>query len=231
MKFCALLFCLAIVLEASVSAGVIRGTVRAQGKPEAAQGSATGKYDSKKYKFLERINYDELRDFVVYIDEPLPEKPGTPARHEQVVTQKDGMFRPHVLPIAVGTQVDWPNHDDIFHNVFSISDIKQFDLGVYKDEKDKKDKSPSVLFDKQGRVDVFCSIHSQMHCIILVVPNPHFAVTDARRNYLINNIPPGTYTVKAWHERLPAQVKKVTVPATGEVTVDFTLTISGLPKS
>jgi hypothetical protein len=126
----------------------------------------------------------------------------------------------------VGTSVEWPNHDEIYHNVFSFSDTKPFDLGLYK----KDDPIQSVKFDKPGRVDVFCSIHSRMNCIVLVLENPYFAATDKKGKYLIQNVPPGAYKLKAWHERLPSLTKEITVAENGETKMDFTLGIINLPK-
>jgi hypothetical protein len=125
----------------------------------------------------------------------------------------------------VGTTVQWPNNDDIYHNVFSMSEAKQFDLGFYRSDEIKR-----VIFDKPGRVDVFCSIHTRMSCIILVLENPFFSSTDKNGNYRISNVPAGTYRLRAWHERLPGQVKTITVPETGEVIEDFVLSVTGLPK-
>jgi plastocyanin len=217
-------FCLILVvfLTQQGFSGTITGLVRAKGRPETEQ-DKDGKYDSRKFKFAEKVNYDELRDFVVYIDQPRAEKSATPPPTRDIVTQKDATFSPHVLAIPVGTTVKWPNQDDIFHNAFSISDTKQFDLGLYK----KGDKAEPQTFDKVGRVDVFCSIHKDMHCIILVLESPHFAATDNKNHYSITNVPAGTYRLKAWHERLPSVAKEVVVPAEGEVKVDFVLGFSG----
>jgi plastocyanin len=225
-----LLFLFAVAACINMQAGTIVGVVRAKGKEEASHDVAAGKYDSRKFKFVERVNYSELRDFVVYIDEPATQAPLPPADPVQVVTtkkitQKGAVFSPHVLPVVTGTIVEWPNHDDIFHNVFSISDAKPFDLGLYKHPEVKR-----ITFDKPGRIDVFCSIHSAMNCIILVLPTAHFATADERGRYAITNVPAGTYKLKAWHERLPCQVKEVTVPETGEVQIDFMLGIINLPK-
>jgi plastocyanin len=207
-------------------AGVITGTVTAHGKSEAEAAAGGGRYDSRKYKFVEKINYAELRDFVVFIDGPLTN--GLPATNlfRTVLTQKDATFQPHVLPVSVGASVEWPNKDDIFHNVFSMSEPKEFDLGLYKGNPTNK----IVTFDKRGRVDVFCSIHSQMHCVVLVLENPYFTTTDAKGHYALRDVPPGTYKLKAWHERLPAQTKEITVPENGEVEIDFMLGINNLPQ-
>jgi hypothetical protein len=87
-----------------------------------------------------------------------------------------------------------------------------------------------VKFEKPGKVDVFCSIHSRMSCIILVLENPYYATSNDKGHYSITNVPAGTYKLKAWHERLPSQVKEITVPESGEIKVDFTLGITNLPK-
>ncbi len=95
---------------------------------------------------------------------------------------------------------------------------------------DKKEKLPEVRFDKLGRVDIFCAIHTNMHCIILVLPNPFFAVADAKRRFVIKDVPAGTYRLRAWHERLPGQLREVVVPAQGDVKIDFVLGVAELPK-
>src|SRR5438552_14032342 len=118
------------VAAAASSAGTIMGTVHAEGKAGADLAAAGGKYESRKLKFVERVNYAELRDFVVYIDQAASFK-SEPLVKPLKVAQKDGTFTPHVLPVLVGSVVEWPNNDDIFHNVFSISDPKSFDLDLY----------------------------------------------------------------------------------------------------
>lgn len=205
--------------------GTITGKVKAQGRPEAKEDVEAGKYENSKYKFLERINYDQLSDFIVYVDQPSSGKSYPPSGPVQVVIQKNATFRPHVIPVLVGTVVEWPNNDDIYHNVFSISDPKPFDLGFYKHSEVKR-----VTFDKPGRVDVFCSIHKKMSCIVLVLTNPFFAATDKDGKYEIRNVPAGTYHLRAWDERLPSQIKDVTVTDTGSTVVDFVLSVTGLPK-
>ena len=218
------------LLVVVVHAGTITGSVRAKGKEGVDQDAAAGKYDSRKYKFAERIEYAELRDFVVYVVAPSGTNTTPSDQPAQITTtrrvnQQGAAFSPHVLPLLVGTTVEWPNNDDILHNAFSISDPKEFDLGLYKHPELKR-----VTFDKPGRVDVFCSIHKTMNCVILVLESPFFAATDPRGHYAITNVPPGTYKLKAWHERLPSQSREVTVPRDGEVRVDFTLGITDLPK-
>lgn len=222
MKTLLLLLC----FMTSARAGTIVGTVKAQPKPELAEsaGAGGGKYDSRKFKFVETVKYEDIKEFVVFIDSPMTNK-FEPPKTQRVVTQKDAVFRPHVMPVMAGTKVEWPNHDEIFHNVFSVSEAKEFDLGLYKDPTIK-----DVTFDKPGRVDVFCSIHSQMNCVILVLKNPFFAATDSKGQFRIQNVPAGTYKVKAWHERLPGQTKEITVPAEGEVRADFIVGVGNIAK-
>lgn len=215
------LLALAALLPAR--AGTITGTVTAHAPATPGDSAGGGGYASRRYKFVEKIDYDALQDFVVNIEQ-LVSPPPDPAAKK--IVQRDATFEPHVLPIVVGTTVRWPNEDDIYHNVFSMTDTQDFNLGFYKSE-----KVPEVRFDKLGRVDVFCAIHTNMHCIILVLPNPYFALVDGRHRFVIRDVPPGTYRLRAWHERLPAQVKEVTVPAEGEVKVDFVLGMAELPKT
>jgi plastocyanin len=213
----------------ALQAGTILGTVRAEGKAGAESDALCGKYDSRQFKFIERINYAELRDFLVFIDGPLgkvvpPEKPAQ-VKTERI-TQKGATFVPHVLPVVVGSVVEWPNNDDILHNVFSFSETHPFDLGLYKSPTQPK----PVTFDKPGRVDVFCSIHSRMSCVVMVLENPFFAMTNDKGRYVIENVPAGTYKLKAWHERLPSKAQEIIVPEKGEVKMDFVLGITGLPS-
>jgi plastocyanin len=208
-----------------INAGTVIGSVRAEGKAGLAEEGKSGRYDSRKFKFVDRVDYSNLSEFVIYIEGKLTNAPPFRAKTLQIVTQRDAVFRPHVLPLVAGSTVEWPNKDDIFHNVFSMSESNPFDLGLYKDPEMKK-----VTLQNSGRVDVFCSIHSKMSCVLLVLENPYFAVSDSSGRYKIENIPAGVYRLRAWHERLPAETREVTVAESGEVRVDFVLGIKGLPQ-
>ena len=227
------LFPIAVALLAAqaVLAGDITGTVRAEPKAGADQNQSATRaaYASRKFKFVEKVDYAAMKDFVVYLEGKI----GTNATPTNIVSvtanrvaQQSAVFSPHILPVLAGTTVEWPNRDEIFHNVFSISDAKQFDLDLYKGNPPEK----RVTFDQSGKVDVYCSIHENMHCVVLVMENPYFTMTDADGKFTITNVPPGTYKLKAWHERLPEDEQEIVVSASGTVTANFVLTIKNLPK-
>src|ERR1051326_2496748 len=132
--------------------------------------------------------------------------------------QRGERFVPHVLAITTGTTVDFPNSDRIYHNVFSLSKTKPFDLGRYA-----AGKSHALRFDRPGIVRVFCDIHSHMNAFILVFSHPFFSMTDADGRYRIDNIPPGTYNVVAWNEGVTTEPRPVTVVDNGIEEEDFTL--------
>src|SRR5580765_99508 len=135
-----------------------------------------------------------------------------------VLDQRDERFVPHVLAVTTGTIVDFPNSDRIYHNVFSLSKTKSFDLGRYA-----VGHSMPVRFDRPGIVRVFCDIHSHMNAFILVFNHPFFSVTDGDGRYRIDNIPPGTYNVVAWNEGLTSEPRAASVPDGGTTELDFQL--------
>jgi plastocyanin len=136
-----------------------------------------------------------------------------------VLDQRNETFIPHVLAITTGTTVQFLNSDKTYHNVFSLSRPKRFDLGRYP-----TGRSKSVRFDRPGIVRVFCEIHSHMSAFILVFAHRHFAVTNAKGEYRIEGLPPGTYTVAVWHPVLAAKARAVRVPDEGgDQELDFNL--------
>ncbi len=139
---------------------------------------------------------DEFQNIVVYLRSSELSMPATGDGPVAKIEQRGETFIPHVLPIVKGSTVSFPNEDPIFHNVFSLSGAKSFDLGRYP-----KGDTRSVTFEKSGIVPVFCHLHSDMSAIIVVLDNPFFAVPDQAGQYRIEGVPPGRYTLVAWHER------------------------------
>ena len=132
--------------------------------------------------------------------------------------QRNETFVPHVLAITVGTIVDFPNNDRTYHNVFSLSKTKRFDLGRYA-----AGHSEAVRFDHPGIVRVFCDIHSHMNAYIVVFSHRFYATTDAEGRYRIERVPPGTYTIIAWNEGDIRESKQVVVPDNAVVEADFSV--------
>ena len=132
--------------------------------------------------------------------------------------QRNETFVPHVLAVTSGTTVEFPNSDRIYHNVFSLSKTRSFDLGRYA-----VGRSKAVRFDRPGIVRVFCDIHSHMSAFILVFSHPFFSVTDAVGRYRIDDVPPGNYTLVAWNEGVSSESRVVAVTDGGSTESDFTL--------
>jgi plastocyanin len=149
-----------------------------------------------------------------------------------VMDQRNLEFRPHVLPVLVGSTVQFPNNDKVDHNIFSMSRTKKFNLGSYK-----PGDSKAVLFDKPGIVELRCDVHAEMAAYILVMKNPYFAVTDKKGNFQIpdenylqqagledlKDLATGKYFIKSWHEKLKTQKKTIAISEGGDVTVQLDL--------
>jgi plastocyanin len=118
------------------------------------------------------------------------------ARVDQVVriSQRGYQFRPAVLAVQTGSRVVFPNQDDEFHNVFSYSRAKRFDLGRFR----KDESSPVLTFDKPGLVKVYCEIHKHMRNLVLVLDTPWFTTSDAQGRFVLKNVPAGEYWLKAF---------------------------------
>lgn len=155
-----------------------------------------------------------------------------------VMDQRNLEFIPHVLPVLVGSTVQFPNNDQVDHNIFSMSRTKKFNLGSYK-----PGDSKAVLFDKPGIVEIRCDVHAEMAAYILVMKNPYFAVTDKNGHFEIldssyfkqaglkgaTDLLPGKYLIKTWHEKLKSQKKAIVVAENGEVTIQLGLS-RGVPS-
>jgi plastocyanin len=159
------------------------------------------------------------RRSVVYLD-PAPRAAfDTREEPRPRMDQRNETFFPHVLAIVAGTTVDFPNSDRTYHNVFSLSKTKSFDLGRYA-----VGRSKSVRFDRPGIVRVFCDIHSHMSAFILVFSHRYFSVVDGDGRYRLENVPPGAYTVVAWNESAALESRQVVIPeAGGDVEINFAL--------
>jgi plastocyanin len=133
------------------------------------------------------------------------------------VVQLGMQFRPALLPIRVGTSVAFPNGDDFYHNVFSYSKTKRFDLGRYR----KHDSPPVEVFEKPGPVKLYCEIHQHMRGVILVLDTPYFSRTETNGLYQLQNLPAGRYQLKAWIDEKHIYEKWVELEPGRQLHVDF----------
>jgi len=157
---------------------------------------------------------------VVFLDEL--EKPSTQTApgKRAVIQQIKKKFIPEILPIQVGTTVDFPNDDMVFHNVFSLSKTKNFDLGLYK-----QGESKSATFDKPGLVKIYCNIHPQMIAYILVLTNPHFTVTDRNGQFSLLYDNEGQVTVRTWYSKSSTfPEERVHITSAGVKDLNFGIT-------
>ncbi len=160
--------------------------------------------------------YRLSEEAVVYIESAGDSVTYEPPETHPTLNQRDLLFRPLVLPVLVGTTVDFPNNDKVFHNVFSYSQPKEFDLGRYP-----QGRSKSVTFDRPGVVSVYCEIHQYMYATILVLENPYFTVPDDDGIFILRDVPPGTYQLSLWFGRKKVSTKSVTVRANEVSAVNF----------
>ena len=152
---------------------------------------------------------------VVYLEGNFSKPAGTPVAQ---MTQKDLRFLPSLLPVQIGTRVEFPNLDDTYHNIFSFSPPKRFDLGRYRaDER----PVPSVLFDSPGLVTLRCDIHEHMRALILVLATPHFVVTGVDGAFRLSGVPAGRYTLKAWVDSRTTREMPVEVKDAATLRVEF----------
>lgn len=207
-----ILFFLALRLPGYAFAGDITGTIKVKGLRSPA-------------------------DVLVYVTKATPVSVDLSAA-KFVMDQRDLTFVPHILPILVGSSVQFPNNDKVAHNVFSLSRAKTFNLGSYKPGEGK-----TVLFDSPGIVELRCDVHAEMAAYILVMKNPYWAITDAKGQFRIpdteylerhsmkgiKDLPPGKYFLKTWHEKLKSEKIAVDVLENGEVSIQLDLT-RGVPS-
>ena len=174
-------------------------------RPDVATAGAAGPRD-----------LPDLRRGVVYLESAPRSAFDEREPGHAVMDQRNERFVPHVLAVMLGTVVDFPNSDRTYHNVFSLSRVKRFDLGRYA-----AGKSKGVRMDRTGVVRVFCDIHSHMSAFILVFNHPFFDVTDVDGRFELPALPAGAYTVVGWYEGEARVSSSVVVPPNGWAEVDL----------
>jgi plastocyanin len=152
---------------------------------------------------------------VVYLEGSFPKSSSLANKQ---IAQKNLAFVPSLLPVQVGTRIEFPNLDDTYHSIFSYSSAKRFDLGRYRRE---ERPIPSEIFDKPGLVTLRCDIHEHMRGLILVLSTPHFVVTDAEGRYRLSGLLPGRYTLKAWIDSKTTREQPVELKSGETAHLDF----------
>ncbi|MBW7997625.1 MAG: hypothetical protein FVQ81_13815 [Candidatus Glassbacteria bacterium] len=186
---------------AGAGGGYSRGVYRPSAKSSAGQ--ETGKPG-------------EALSFIIVWAEPLgkPAQFKAPAKNPAMI-QRNKTFVPHVLPVQSGTTVDFPNLDPLYHNVFSYSRARRFDLGLYE-----QGKSKSVTFDQPGIIDVFCEIHESMHAYVLVLETPWFTRASADGMYSLE-LPAGDYRICTWIPSRHCEPVEIKLIQSSREQVDF----------
>lgn len=163
----------------------------------------------------------ERRHVAIYLEGDLPSKPVT-----AVMQQKGRAFSPDMLVVPRGSEVQFPNLDVIFHNVFSLSGPKSFDLGNYP-----MGQSRTVKFTRTGAVFVYCRLHSNMSAQIVITPNSWIAAPDAAGHFAISDVPPGQYTVVAWNKSTGELRRKVELSKGRGADVTFLVPVTDAPHT
>lgn len=212
------LLLLLICCASGAEAGIVRGRVMM--RPVADPGSAANPYPGRATSLPgHHVSPRGIaEDAVVFMDRVPAAAESMLAAATQAMpklAQKGQQFVPRVIAIAQGSRVDFPNQDPIYHNVFSLSPARRFDLGKYA-----KGSSRQVQFPKPGLVKVYCDIHSDMEAFILVLPHHAIARPRASGEYALPELPAGAYDLKVWHPDFGERSVPVNVPAEGSVNVD-----------
>jgi len=189
--------------------GVVGGSEEDEPEKKPARGSLTGTMTVDGQPLNGRLG--------VIMVSPASGKWPKRTPKQRVIEQRDRQFAPHVMMVPVGSTVSFPNFDPVFHNVFSLSPTKPFDLGIFKNG-----ESRDVTFDKEGILRIGCNLHANMSAYLVIVAAPHYVVTDASGKFRFKSLAPGKYKVRAWSERSAEPVTQMIDVKDGanDITVD-----------
>jgi plastocyanin len=204
-------FVLAVILPAGARAeSAIEGTVAL---PKTRHVSVP----NERYKIVSEENVQKTNPplAVVYLEGKFPKPATLPVKQ---MDQENRTFIPSLLPVQLGTRVEFPNLDNMYHYIFSYSPAKRFDLGRYPPN---ERPIPSQVFDRAGLVTVRCDIHEEMRALILVLDTPYFTITDTEGHYRLTKLPAGHYTLKAWVDSKTTRERPVDLVDGATVRVDL----------
>lgn len=175
--------------------GTVKGKIEIEESSKTSRRQRTG-YNKHQHG-TENKSTNEAENVVVYLEEIGSKGNYTFSGKTPVLTQKNAEFIPKVLPILKGTTINIKNEDKIYHNVFSLSDPKSFNIG-----RRPQGETVPQTFNKSGVVRVFCDIHSHMSAFIIILENPFYSIGDKNGNYEIKEVPPGKYKLNVWHDSI-----------------------------
>ena len=190
--------------------GVVQGTVEIEQAPRRRSPQRYSRGRAQAPRGLQAL------PAVVYLRGG-PTVTGAPGPAETVL-QQDTAFIPGMLVVPPGATVDFTNEDPFFHNVFSYSEAKRFDLGRYPAGQSKR-----VTFEESGIVKVYCEVHDFMRFVVLVLDTPYHSPVSQDGSFTIRGVPPGSYELVAWHTDFDEQIVPITVTGGGTATVEVTL--------
>jgi plastocyanin len=204
----------ALAEEAAV--GIVEGTVQLEVATEGAP-TMLSPYARRRYRPPgPSPSASSASDVVIYL--LLDRSPPAPANARATIRQSDLAIVPHLTVVQSGTRIDFPNQDEVFHNIFSLSQTHPFNLGRYP-----PGESRSERFSEPGVLRMFCDIHSEMSGVILVVGSPFFARPDESGRFQLTGVPEGRHRLVAWHESAGADTATVVVTSSGVTRANFQL--------
>jgi plastocyanin len=165
-----------------------------------------------------------MPEMIIYLESTDPAFRFDPPAETVVVSQHNAKFEPGVVIVPVGTRVNFSNdeHKPIEHNVFSNSEPKKFDLGLYK----PNEPVEPVLFDRPGAVRLRCSIHRYMDGVVFVTPTPYFANVGGDGSFSIEGVRPGNYELKTWQRSQRYRERAVPVEVAAGKPADVAVEMS-----
>jgi len=220
-----------IALVASAQAQNITGTIRIEKKltkrrvtPSVSIYQRGTSVELGKDAEEDPLDFERSR-VVIYLEGPGPAGIDSASSTTFKIQQLNRRFTPDLLVVPVGSTVSFPNMDPIFHNIFSLSKPKTFDLGSYD-----KGQTREVAFPKPGIVEVYCRLHPNMAATIIVTPNRWYARSDRSGQFQVQNVPPGKYTIVAWHKSAGFFRKSIVVESGHDSVADFFIPIGADPE-
>jgi len=235
IKTTVLLMGLVLIAGVAAQAGTITGTVKYEGKVPPLKPidiSSNPACHAMQHgpvvnEMLVLGEGQTMANIVVSVTSGLEKKDYPVSSEPVVLDQKNCVYIPHVVGVQAGQQLKILNSDNTMHNVHSLSRVnKAFNAGMLA----AKPGQPKELLKTISKVEekpfiIKCDVHPWMRAYVFTADHPFFAVTKEDGKFSIDGLPAGTYEIRAWHERLPAQTGTVTVTADGTATIDFALAI------